>query len=200
MAAHLTVDLFVSMDGFAGSDGLPGYFGYFGPDLGAWIDAEGASEHTALMGRRSYELLASLPQEHRDDAWEQMARRDTVVFSRTLNTVEWPGARIYADDMVGEVRRLKESADAKPLRTIGSLSVARQLTAAGLVDLVRVMTFPLLAGPDGREPAFERYPSVDLQLIDTKLLDGRIHLTSYRPTGRDIPRGAEQREPNDQVA
>jgi dihydrofolate reductase len=187
------------MDGCAGSDGLPGYFGYFGPDLAAWIESEGASEHTALMGRRSYELLASLPQEHRDDAWEKMARRDTVVFSRTLNAVEWPGARLHAD-LVGEVRRLKKSADAKPLRTVGSLSVARQLAAAGLVDLVRVMTFPLIAGPDGREPAFELYPSVDLQLVDTRLLDGRIHLTSYRPTGRDIPRGAEQREPDGTVA
>lgn len=196
MAAHLTVDLFVSMDGFAGSDGLPGYFGYFGPDLEAWIASEGASEHTALMGRRTYELLASLPHEHRDDAWEEMARRDTVVFSRTLSTLDWPGARLCADDLVEEVRRLKQVPDARPLRIVGSLSVARQLTAAGLVDLVRVMTFPLLAGPDGREPAFAHYPSVDLQVVDSQLLDGRVHLTSYRPTGRDIPRGAEQRAPD----
>src|SRR4051794_14639347 len=115
MARQLTVDLFVSTDGFAGSDGLPGYFGYSGPDLAAWIDSEGVAEHTALMGRLSYELLASLPQEHRDDAWEKMARRETVVFSRTLNTVDWPGARICADDLVSEVRRLKESAEAAPL-------------------------------------------------------------------------------------
>ncbi len=199
MAAHLTVDLFVSMDGFAGSDGLPGYFGYFGPDLGKWIDSQGAAAHTALMGRRSYELLAALPQEHRDDAWERMTRRDTVVFSRTLTAVDWPGARIHADDLVGEVRRLKDSADANPLRTVGSLSVARQLTAAGLVDLVRVMMFPVFAGPRGREPAFDHYPSVDLQLVDSIVLDGRIQLTSYRPTGRDIPRGAEQRAPDGTV-
>jgi hypothetical protein len=31
----LTVDLFISADGFGGSDGLPGYFGYSGPDLEA---------------------------------------------------------------------------------------------------------------------------------------------------------------------
>src|SRR4051794_37327157 len=194
MAAQVTVDLFVSTDGFAGSDGLPGYFGYFGPDLARWIEGQGATDHTALMGRRTYELLASLPEEHRDDGWEAMARRDTVVFSRTLDTVEWPGARIHAKDMIGEVRRLKESADAKPLRTVGSLSVARQLTGAGLVDLIRVMTFPLLAGPHGREPAFAKYPSVDLYPVETQTLDGRIHLTSYRVTGRDIPHGTEQRD------
>jgi len=190
----------MSVDGFAGSDGLPGYFGYFGADLGAWISTEGGSAHTALMGRRTYEMLASLPQEHRDDAWGAMARRDTVVFSRTLSAVEWPGARLAAEDMVGEVRRMKAADDAKPLRTVGSLSITRQLTAAGLVDLVRVMTFPLLAGPAGREPAFEQYPSVELELLDTQLLDGRVLLTSYRPTGRDIPRGAEQRGLHDGAA
>src|SRR4051795_4610291 len=177
MAAQVTVDLFVSMDGFAGSDGLPGYFGYFGPDLARWIEGQGATDHTALMGRRTYELLASLPEEHRDDGWEAMARRDTVVFSRTLSAVEWPGARLAAEDMVGEVRRMKAADDAKPLRTVGSLSITRPLAAAGLVDLVRGMAFPLLAGPAGREPAFEQYPSVELELLDTQLLDGRVLLT-----------------------
>ena len=124
-----------------------------------------------------------------------MTRRDTVVFSHTLSVVEWHGARIHGDDMIAEVRRLKESSDAKPLRTIGSLSVARQLTVAGLVDLIRVLAFPLLAGPDGREPAFAGYPAVDLQPVETQTLDGRIQLTTFRPTGRDIPRGTEQREP-----
>ncbi len=72
--------------------------------------------------------LASHPQEHRDDGWERMPRGETVVFSRTMASVDWPGARIHADDLVGEVRRLKDSADANPLRTVGGLSIARQLT------------------------------------------------------------------------
>jgi hypothetical protein len=33
MGSLLTVDIFLSVDGWAGSDGLPGYFGYLGP---AW--------------------------------------------------------------------------------------------------------------------------------------------------------------------
>lgn len=31
MGSTLTVDIFLSVDGWAGSDGLPGYFGYLGP-------------------------------------------------------------------------------------------------------------------------------------------------------------------------
>jgi dihydrofolate reductase len=194
-ATTLTVDLFVSVDGFAGSDGLPGYFGYFGPDLESWITTESAEPPTVLMGRRTYEVLASLPAEHRDDSWEAMTSLPTVVFSRTLHQVDWPGARLHGQDAVAEVRRLKGSGDVAPLRTTGSLSIARQLLAAGLVDRLRILTFPLFAGSAGREPAFADITSAELQVTDTRVLDGRIQLAEYHPTEHDIPRDTEQREP-----
>ena len=50
------------------------------------------------------------------------------------------------------------------------------------------MVFPLLAGPDGREPAFATMASTDLELVDHQVLDGRVLLVEYRPTGHDIPR------------
>lgn len=195
MSAMLTVDLFVSVDGFAGSDGLPGYFGYFGPELGSWIAAESAAAHTVLMGRRTYDVLASLPTEHRDESWEAMTNLPTVVFSRTLRAVDWPGARLHQQDAVEEVRRLKTAGDVARLRTTGSLSIARQLLAAGLVDRLRLLTFPLLAGEAGREPAFADIVSTELQLTDTHVLDGRIQVAEYRPTMHDVPRGTEQRAP-----
>src|SRR5689334_21678751 len=108
MTTTLTVDLFISADGFAGSDGLPGYFGYFGPDLDAWI-SKSAAPTVSIMGRKSYEMLASLPEEHRDESWEQMAQLETVVFSHTLERVEWPNARVCRDDLGEEVKRMKTS-------------------------------------------------------------------------------------------
>lgn len=186
MTTTLTVDLFISADGFAGSDGLPGYFGYSGPDLEAWI-AGSTAPTVSIMGRRTYEMLASLPEEHRDEGWEQMARLETVVFSHTLERVEWPNARICREDLGKEVERLKATSGV-PLRTVGSLSVARQLIRAGLVDRLRLMTFPLFAGPDGREPALTDVASTDLELVDHQVLDGRVLLVEYRPTGNDIPR------------
>ena len=196
MSTSVVVDLFVSVDGFAGSDGLPGYFGYFGPDLEAWIARESAAPHTVLMGRRTYEVLASLPEEHRDASWEAMTNLPTVVFSRTLSKVDWPGARLHDGDAIQEVTRLKTAEGAPPLRTVGSLSIARQLLGAGLVDRLRLVTFPLVAGAAGREPVFVDAASTELQLIDAQALDGRIQLIEYRPTGRDIPRGVEQRQPD----
>lgn len=187
MSDMLMVDLFVSVDGWAGSDGLPGYFGYPGPELQEWIEAEGAAPQRMLMGRRTYELLAGLPEEARDDGWERMARLEKVVFSRTLTHAAWPNTRICSGDLVGEVQAMKAAGDA-PLRTVGSLSLARQLLAAGLVDRLRLMTFPLIAGPAGREAALHGVDSADLELVAHRALDGRVLLVEYRPTGKDIPR------------
>lgn len=187
MASSLTVDIFLSVDGWAGSDGLPGYFGYLGPELEEWISTEGAVPQRVILGRRTYEALAGLPEEAQDDGWRTLMSLDKVVFSRTLQQVDWPNTRICDDDAVDEVPRLKATGDV-PLRTMGSLSLAQQLMKAGLVDRLRLMTFPLIAGDAGREPAFATMASADLELVGHRVLDRRVLLIEYHPTGKDIPR------------
>ena len=187
MAGVLTVDLFLSVDGWAGSEGLPGYFGYSGPDLEEWITTELNASQTVVMGRRTYEALAGVPDEAHGESWKRMSELDKVVFSRTLQQTVWPNTRICPEDLVGEIRRMKAESDI-PLRTVGSLSLARQLTSAGLVERLRLMTFPLIAGASGREAALADMASADLELVDHRALDGRVLLIEYRPTGRDIPR------------
>lgn len=39
-----------------------------------------------------------------------------------------------------------------PLRTVGSLTLVRSLFGLNLVDRLRLAVFPLVLGPDGREP------------------------------------------------
>jgi len=137
----LVVDVFVSVDGWAGSDGLPGYFGYLGPELADWIAAEGAAPQVVLMGRRTYLMLADLPEEVRDEGWHRLSRLEKVVFSRSLTEASWSNTRICSGDLVDEVRGLKAGSEV-PLRTVGSLSVARQLLAAGLVALPATNRLP----------------------------------------------------------
>ncbi|MEV4836398.1 dihydrofolate reductase family protein [Nonomuraea sp. NPDC049486] len=187
MTSDLIVDIFLSVDGWAGSDGLPGYFGYFGPELEEWINAESDAPQLVVMGRRTYEALAGLPEEAKDASWQRLTELDKVVFSTTLTRVAWPNTRILRGDLAHEIQRLK-AGSAVPLRTMGSLSLARQLVSAGLVDRLRLMTFPLFAGDAGRDPAFAGITSADLELAGHRVLDGRILLSEYRPTGKDIPR------------
>ncbi|MBC6459674.1 dihydrofolate reductase family protein [Actinomadura sp. HBU206391] len=183
----LTVDLFLSVDGWARGETSPGYFGYFGPELEKWITTELARPQMVILGRRTYEAFAGLPEEVRDESSHRMTELNKVVFSATLATASWPNTRICRDDLIAEVGRLKSEGEV-PLRTMGSLSVVRQLCGAGLVDRLRLMTFPLLVGKSGREAAFADVASADLELVDHQVLDGRVLLVEYRPTGRDIPR------------
>ena len=46
----LTAELPISVDGWAGSDNLPGFFGYPGPELEALLSAESATPYVAVMG------------------------------------------------------------------------------------------------------------------------------------------------------
>jgi dihydrofolate reductase len=69
------------------------------------------------------------------------------------------------------------------LRTIGSLSLVSQLLEAGLVDRLRLLVFPLIAGETGQEPAFARLPDIGLDLVGQSVFDGRIVLSEYRPSG-----------------
>jgi dihydrofolate reductase len=55
---------------------------------------------SALMGRKTYQLLSGLPDEAKDEGHRQLTQRETVVFSRTLSTLEWPNARLCSNDAV----------------------------------------------------------------------------------------------------
>ena len=52
------------------------------------------------------------------------------------------------EDPAAYVERLKAETDA-PLRTHGSLTLARTLLAAGLVDRLELMVFPAITGSSG---------------------------------------------------
>jgi riboflavin biosynthesis pyrimidine reductase len=54
--------------------------------------------------------------------------------------------------------------------------------AAGLVDRVQVTLFPVITGQNGSSPIFEGAADFDLELLETRTLDGDIQELVYRPT------------------
>jgi dihydrofolate reductase len=179
---ELVADVFLSVDGFAAGSRSPGYFGFGGPDLERWIGDEMDHGYLTVMGRKTYALLSSLPEQARDESWHRMAAAPTVVFSRTLESASWPGATINSNDVVDEVPTLKARAEGD-LRTVGSLSLVRQLLDGGQLDRLRLMVFPLIVGETGREDFFTELRDVALELVAETVLDGRVVLLDYRPAG-----------------
>ena len=180
--AELVSELILSLDGFARGTRSPGYYGFDGPEFGRWLAEKSNQPHRNLMGRTTYELLGGLPQEARDESHERMARNPGWVASTTLARVDWPGLEIVRSDLVDHVRAWKEDGGAE-IRVLGSLSIVRQLVAADLVDRLRLILCPLVLPETGAEPAFAGYPDLQLELLGTRTLDGRVLVLDYRPAG-----------------
>jgi dihydrofolate reductase len=105
----------------------------------------------------------------------------TVISSTLEGELDWPKATVVKGDAVDVVTRLKEESDV-PLRSHGSLSMNRALMAAGLVDHVQVTIFPVITGRTGLEPIFQGAEDFDLELVQSRTLDGRTEELTYRPT------------------
>jgi dihydrofolate reductase len=95
--------------------------------------------------------------------------------------LDWPNATLEAGDGGDIVLRLKRDSPV-PLRTHGSLSLNRSLLAAGLVDRLQVTIFPAITGQSGTEPLFQGAEDLDLELLETRTLDGRTQELIYRPS------------------
>jgi dihydrofolate reductase len=179
---ELVCELIVSLDGFARGQRSPAYYGYYGPDFADWVKTNSALPHRMLIGRRTYEMLNGLPAEVRDEGWNRTTTTSGWLFSRTLETTNWPGLKVVRDDLVGFVSELKR-ADGPELRTLGSLSLVRQLLTARLVDCLKLVVCPLVLPQTGIEPTFEGLPDMGFDLLLSRVLDGRVLLLEYRPTG-----------------
>jgi hypothetical protein len=78
------------------------------------------------------------------------------------------------------------------MRTIGSVSRCRSVLSAGLVDRFRVVVLPAITGATGTDRIFGGYPDIALDLVDSRLFDGRLQLLEYVPRVLDGPPGADR--------
>ena len=184
-----TFDVFSSLDGYAAASGdWTGYWGKQGPELLEHRLASFGAEQRMVFGATTYReftrMLASSTEESevRDPWVTRMWRMPATVVSTTLEEpLDWPDATLVSGDAVDVVARLKEESDL-PLRSHGSLSMNRALMAAGLVDRVQVTLFPVITGQTGLQPIFQDAADFDLELLETRTLDGRTQELVYRPS------------------
>lgn len=190
MSATYTFDVFSSLDGYgsvsAGDWG--GYWGKQGPELLDHRLAVYEAGQRMVFGANTYRAFARMLASSSDesevrDPWvTRMRSLPATVVSRTLEApLDWPDATLARGDAVDVVARLKEESEV-PLRSHGSLSMNRALMAAGLVDRVQVTLFPVITGRTGSEPVFQDAADFDLELTESRTLDGSIQELVYRPT------------------
>ena len=189
MTATYTFDVFSSLDGYGSTSGnWGGYWGKQGPELLAHRLAVYNAEQRMVFGANTYRLFVQMLASSAEDPtvgdpWvTRMRSLPLTVVSTTLEgPLNWPNATVVRGDAVDGVARLKEESEV-PLRSHGSLSMNRALMAAGLVDRVQVTLFPVITGQTGTDPIFQGAADFDLELIESRTLDGNIQELIYRPT------------------
>lgn len=109
---------------------------------------------TLLFGRVTYELMASFwpkaaedPNTAKDDLTiaQKMNSLPKIVFSKSLNDVDWDYTRLIKTDVKDEVLKLKNKTG-KDIAIFGSNNLAANLINMNLVDEFRIMVNPVALG------------------------------------------------------
>ncbi len=152
---RLTVFNNSSLDGyFVDSKGEMDFARNLVPDeeWGAFIrgNASGGGGGTFLFGRVTYEMMASFwptpaAREAMPVVAESMNNTPKVVFSRTLEQVDWKNTRLEKGDLIKEVRKMKEG-PGEGILIFGSGTLVSQLAEAGLIDEYQITVEPVVLG------------------------------------------------------
>jgi dihydrofolate reductase len=183
---RVTLQMGVTLDGYvSGPDGgldwgLPPEH----PEVRAWKVASVRRVGTHIMGRVTYEAMASHWPTATDDYAPLMNNIPKVVFSKSLPAAEWATSRIARGDLTEEIAALKSEPGGE-IMTHGGAAFVQALSRLGLIDEYRLVIQPVALG--NGLPLFKDLPApLRLDLTDAKRFpDGTvIHVyTTIRTTG-----------------
>jgi dihydrofolate reductase len=132
-----------------------------------------------LMGRVTYEGFVNYWPTSADPEAAAMNALPKVVFSSTLDKVEWNNARLVRGDAAAEVARMK--AEAGKDMAIFSNRLATSLAAHGLIDEYRFFVNPVVLG--GGTPILSGIKEqLNLKLVKTDAFGSGVVALHYRPS------------------
>lgn len=190
---------FLSLDGVIQGPGGPTEDPTGGFDQGGWVfrlwdEGVGAAvgalfdrEYDLLLGRRTYEIFAAYWPYVEGEAkamGEAFTRADKFVLSRNPDlSLDWANSHRLAD--IADVAALKQGMG-RDLIIQGSSTLYAPLLAAGLLDRVTLMTFPLVLGR-GKRLFGEAAPARALAMVEHRVTDKGTVIATYEPAGPPPP-------------
>lgn len=193
----LVVAAFTSLDGVIQGPGGPDEDVSGGFALGGWVapfftdetspfmgvfDEPLVEPFDLLLGRRTYDIFASYWPHHQEHPIGPLFDRVTkYVATSRPESLDWVNSVDLTADVPAEIARLK-AGDGPMLLTQGSSILVHQLFRHGLVDELRLMTFPVVLGQGKRWFDGEAFPS-SFALEQHSLTSTGVISTLYRPTG-----------------
>jgi dihydrofolate reductase len=184
--AKVVVSQFITLDGVVedpgGSENLDrgGWAFNFdrGPEGDKFKIDEVMASDALLLGRVTYEGFAEAWPSRKDEFADKFNSMRKYVVSTTMESADWNNSTIIADDVVGQIAKLREEPGGDILVN-GSVQLVKTLIENGLVDELRLMVFPVVLGT-GKRLFTEASDSTSFKLTDTKPA-GETFVLIYEP-------------------
>ncbi|MGQ0775704.1 MAG: dihydrofolate reductase family protein [Pseudonocardiales bacterium] len=183
----ITAGLFISLDGVVEAPDQ-WHFPYFNDEMGAAVDATLGAAETLLLGRKTYDSFAGAWPEREvaggEDAPFAKALGDArkIVVSNQQLHFTWRNSEQLQGDLVEAVTALKDEPGTGAIAMSGSVSVVRQLLAAGLLDELHLLVHPI-AVRKGMRLFDEDEPPIPLTLISSQTFTTGVLNLAYAPAG-----------------
>jgi len=146
MSRNVVLYELMSLDGFADDPGEGEWFGDADERLIDFLSDVIARQDTVLLGRRTFDKWAPYwPTSAMQPFADFINTTPKLVFSSTPPSLEWPGTTHIAEPAASIVADLKRR-NGRDIGIHGSLTLARSLLAEHLVDELRLVVAPSLAG------------------------------------------------------
>ena len=181
----ITAGLFISLDGVVEAPDQ-WHFPYFNDEMGVAVDATFSSCDTMLFGRKTYDSFAGAWPEREAAGGEDAGfakklgdARKIVVSGKPLEFT-WRNSEQLQGDLVEAVAALKNEPGEANIGMSGSVSVVRQLLAAGLVDELHLLVHPI-AVRKGIRLFDDGEPSIPLRLLSSQTFQTGVLNLVYAP-------------------
>lgn len=177
--------LFISLDGVVEAPDQ-WHFPYFNEEMGAAVGATLGQADTMLFGRKTYDSFAGAWPEREaaggEDATfaKQLGDVRKIVFSRQKLDFAWRNSEQAQGD-VAEVAAAVKREPGGVISLSGSVSIVRQLLAAGLLDELHLLVHPI-AVRTGMRLFDEGEPSIPLRLLSSEAFSTGVLNLVYAPS------------------
>ena len=189
----LVVAAFVSLDGVMQAPGGPQEDPSGGFEYGGWVfphwdevGGEAMSESFAkpfdlLLGRKTYEIFAAYWPYQKGEIADPFNAVTKYVATSSREPLGWQNSVALEGNVPAAVARLKEG-EGPDLLTQGSSVLVQSLLAAGLVDELFLLVFPVLLG-EGKRLFGEDAKPGEWTMLDTRTSTTGVIMSRYRPKG-----------------
>lgn len=166
----ITAGMFASVDGVVEAPDQ-WHFPYFNDEMGAAVDRQLGAADTILLGRDTYDSFAGAWPDREAEGGEdaefakKLGDARKIVVSRQRLEFDWRNSELLAGDLVDGVAALKNEPGGN-IAISGSVSVVRQLLAAGLLDELHLFVHPIAVRTGSR--LFDEGESIPLKLLSSQ--------------------------------